>query len=149
MKTVGEVIVKKECEWRKERDERFTNPTSKFSPFYYDENITQEKIVEAVRDDEFFGFLNVTMTASENVRKKYDSVNFPPLFKKFQPKKSDLSKNMQSFFPAPPQNQLTVGYDAENMTLASNLLKFYIKEGYIINTINWAILYQRGNLSYI
>ena len=143
------MIVKKECEWRKERDERFTNPTSKFSPFYYDENITQEKIVEAVRDDEFFGFLNVTMTASENVRKKYDSVNFPPLFKKFQPKKSDLSKNMQSFFPAPPQNQLTVGYDAENMTLASNLLKFYIKEGYIINTINWAILYQRGNLSYI
>ena len=144
MKTLGEVIVKKECEWRKQRDERFPNPTSKFSPFYYDKNITQEKIVEAVRDDQFFGFLNVTMTATEAVRKKYDAVNFPPLFKKFQPKKSDLSEKMQSFFISPPENQLTVGYDAENMTLASNLLKFYINEGYKIETINWAILYQRG-----
>ena len=57
---------------------------------------------------------------------------------------------MQPFFTYPPQNQLTVGYDAENMTLASNLLKFYINEGYKIENINWAILYQRGNfLSYI
>ena len=41
-------------------------------------------------------------------------------------------------------SQLTVGYDANEMTLASNLVKFYLDEGYEIKEIHWALEYQRG-----
>ena len=41
-------------------------------------------------------------------------------------------------------SQLTVGYDANEMTLASNLVKFYLDEGYEIKEVHWALEYQRG-----
>ena len=144
LETLGKVIVKKECEWRKERADKFSEPSSKFSVFYYDEQITMEKIIEAIKFDEFFGFLNLTMTATEKVRKKFGSVNFPPVFKKIQPEKSDLSPNMSEFFKSDPTSQLTVGYDVKEMTLASNLVKFYLQEGYVVEDVHWALSYQRG-----
>ena len=136
--------MKQECVWRQEKTERFPNPTSKFSKFYYDENITTEKLIEDVLTEDFFGFLNITMSAPEQVRKKFDALDFPPLFKKYQPKKQDLSENMQQFFKSNLRNQLTVGYNAEKMTLSSELVKFYLREGYVIDEIHWALEYQRG-----
>ena len=106
------------------------------------------------------------MVASEETRKKFNSVNFAPLFKKYQPKFNELSENMRAFFNKDPEkgskfsqsslslcntksisfsdSQLTVGYDANEMTLASNLIKFYLDEGYEIKEIHWALEYQRG-----
>ena len=97
-----------------------------------------------MRVGRFFGFLNITMTAPEKVRQKYDAVNFPPLFKKYMPKKEDLSEKMQEFFDKNPTNQLTVGYECKEMTLSSSLVQFYIREGFIVEKIHWCIEYQRG-----
>ena len=55
---------------------------------------------------------------------------------------------MKSFFRKDPTEQLSVGYDAERMTLASNLVRFYLKEGYTVDAIHWAIEYQRGKIFY-
>ena len=133
-----------ECEWRKTKKELEEEITSPFSPFYYDQWITEEKILDAVKNNNFFGFLNVTMRPSEKTRKKFDAVNFPPLFKKMQPKKCDLSQKMRYFFDKDPAKQLTVGYDADQMTLSSNLVKFYLDEGFIIKEVHWALEYQKG-----
>ena len=142
LQNFGIVITVRECQWRKSgkiADE------SQFSSFYYDQSITVGKILAAVRDKKFFGFLNITMTAPQKVREKYDPLGFPPLFKKYMPKKEDLSENMQEFFDKEPNEQLTVGYDAKEMTLASNLVEFYIREGFHISDVHWALEYQRGN----
>lgn len=83
------------------------------------------------------------MSAPENVRNKYAQINFPPVFKKHMPRKEDLSEKMQEFFDKDPTNQLTVGYDVKEMTMASNLIKFYLEEGFEVE-VHWALEYQRG-----
>ena len=117
---------------------------SQFSPFYYDKQITEEKILQAVRCGDFFGFLCCSVVATEKVREKFDSINFAPIFKKHHPKKEDLSEEMQKFFTKEPSNQLTVGYEVKDMMLASNLIKFYLSEGFIVKNVKWALHYQRG-----
>ena len=137
----GRVIIVRECLWKKSG---FIGKESPYSKFYYDRKITKEKILEAVRDESFYGFLNITMSAPEHVRKKYEALNFPPLFKKVQPRKKDLSGKMQEFFDKEPSSQLSVGFEAEEMTLASNLVRFYLKEGFEVEDVHWALEYQRG-----
>ena len=137
----GRVIIVRECLWKKTG---FIGKESPYSKFYYDKNITKEKILEAVRDETFYGFLNITMSAPEHVRRKYEALNFPPLFKKVQPRKEDLSEKMQEFFDKEPSCQLSVGFEAKEMTLASNLVRFYLKEGFQVEEVHWALEYQKG-----
>ena len=87
----GRLLIVQECVWRKSG----LAPTrSPFSPFYYEENITEKKILHAVSTGEFFGFLNVTMSAPESVLEKYAKINFLPVFKKYKPEKNRLSERM-------------------------------------------------------
>ena len=43
------------------------------------------------------------MIASEQTREKFNSVNFPPLFKRYKPKYTELSENMREFFNKDPE----------------------------------------------
>lgn len=48
------------------------------------------------------------MVASEETRKKFNSVNFAPLFKKYQPKYNELSENMRAFFNKDPEKDRNI-----------------------------------------
>ena len=99
----GTVIIVRECKWRKSGHVAKRSP---YSPFYYDSKIDEKKLLYYLRTGEFFGFLNVTMTAPAKTRSKFDKVNFPPLFLKHQPKKTELGERMQIFFDKEPTSQV-------------------------------------------
>ena len=66
--------------------------------------------------------VSVDIKASEEARKNYNEIGFPPIFKRYAPKMEDLSPNMRQFFESYRQKikpQVTTGFTAENMLLGT------------------------------
>ena len=84
------------CEWAKIRPA--ITLRSPFSTFFYDENITKQKILADIMKDNFYGIISVSLHASEAGKKDWARINWPPLFCKTQVELKDLSPEMQKFY---------------------------------------------------
>ena len=148
LKEVGKVIIMWGCQW-KQIKRRLRVRESPFSAFYFDRYIPWQNIVAAIQRNVFFGIANVDISAPESVREKYRQINFPPLFKRAEHKIESLSPEMAAFYEAygtKPTPQLTVGFEAEGMSLSSDYLKFLLDIGFLVKKLHWALEYQKGKL---
>ena len=80
-KKYGKYIKITECCWRKNTTP-YKNYTSKFLARSSD--ITEEEIMDAIMNDEFFGLVQCDISSPESVIRHFSQLNFPPIFRKVQ-----------------------------------------------------------------
>ena len=142
----------RECVWTEKRQLGLaTNPTafkrSPYSAFFYDENITKSKILSGVFDGSFFGLLEVDISSPEEVKQRFKTINFPPIFDRVVVERAHLSQNMASKcddanikFPLRPQ--LSLAYSAKKYLITSETLKFYLEIG--LEVTGWYAHYDKA-----
>ena len=150
LQEIGIVIVMWGCEWQRLR-RRLRTRISPFSAFFYERKISSVSILAAIQNETFFGIANCDIYAPDNVKEKYREINFPPLFKRAEHLIEDLEPEMAAFYEAygtKPSPQLTVGFSADEISLSTDYIKFLLDAGFRIRKLNWALEYQKGNISY-
>ena len=135
------------CEWSKiKKTDSYKNRfPAKLSIFLGDSKITTNKILDAVRNDLFFGIMMVNIETPVEIVKKYERMNFPFIFRKTEITESMVSKknlklaneNKREF----PHSCVTLTHNATNFIVTTPLLQFYLKIGLVVTEIHWAIQY--------
>ena len=140
---VDEVVTMKECDWLKMRT--YYKVDSKLSIFIGKEKIRSEDILNAIREDKFFGLCKVKITTPVEVIRKYESLNFPFLFDRKQISLDMLDQKMQKIVQENgvkfPYSTTTLCYNSDERILATPLLKFYMDIGLKVEHIYYAIEY--------
>ena len=132
------------CEWAKIRP---TNLKSPYSTFYYEKEITTEKILRAVIEDKLFGILNVTLKASDDCKKAWSKINWPPLFRRQTVSLTQLKPEMRKYYEeygTKPRQELSQGFSGQEMSLSSDIIRFLMKTGFIIEKVHWVLEYQKS-----
>ena len=147
LKTLGILITIRECQWN--RIKSHIKNRSPYSLFFYEKNITTAMILKAVKDDRFFGLLEVDIKTPDWLKKECNRLNFATIFDKISPEKSMLSDSMLKRcedrgmkFPLNPQ--LTLVYNANNYLITSTMLQFYMKLGLIVTKLHYCVEYQKS-----
>ena len=99
----------------------YTNYTSKFLARSSD--ITEEEIMDAIMNDEFFGLVQCDISSPESVINHFSKLNFPPIFRKVQ-----LSEEMVQKKLINDANDLKRRLMTEQLTLTYNA------KGYLLTT---------------
>lgn len=131
------------CEWEKTKKSVGPLTYSPYSSLFYLSQISQDDILLAIANNQFFGFANCDIFCPPEV-KKYWSF-YPPIFVKLKPDFESLSSEMQQFFPVKkPTEQLSVAFNATGLLLGTESIRFYLEQGFRITKINYALEYQKG-----
>ena len=141
LQKLGTVLRITSCKWsqlKKTLDYR----KSPFSKFFYQPQISEFDLINAIKNGEFYGFAEISIDCPAEVKEKWSI--FPPIFKKYQPEWEKLCDEIKPFFHNTPSEQLTCAFSAKNITMNTDMLKFLMDEGFIISNLNWALEYQRG-----
>ena len=107
----------------------------------------RENILSDIMVGNFYGIVNCSLYASEDCKKDWSRINWPPLFCKAKVDLNDLSLEMRAFYQnygTKPRNELTQRFAASKITLSTEMIKFLVECGFVVTEINWALQYQRG-----
>ena len=135
------------CEWQAlENGTRNIKP--KISPFLYEKEITEEKILDAIESNGVFGIIKADVETPETVIQKYGDLNFPFIFRSLDVTEEMLSpevlqkaKNRKKKFPA---SYKTLCWNASGIVLATPMVQFYRKIGMVVKNIEWVIQYYES-----
>jgi len=144
---LDDVKVMRSCEWmaKKKTQVYKTRFPAKLSVFLGETKITQAQILQAVKDNNFFGILKVDIKSPPEVVEKYKRLNFPFIFRNLEISESMLSEtilklakeNNRKF----PQTCITLTYNANDFIVTTPLLQFYLQLGMVVTNVYWAIQY--------
>ena len=141
------VITMYECRWLEQRKHLDLNMNRKprLSQFLSRPQVSQNEILQAVRNGTFFGLCKVKITTPDAIIKKYESLNFGWIFDKkvitedmVNPKMKDIAEQAGRKFP---YTVMTLAYHSDNRILATPLLKFYLSIGMKVEKLYYAIQY--------
>ena len=99
----------------------YTNYTSKFLARSSD--ITEEEIMDAIMNDEFFGLVQCDISSPESVISHFSKLNFPPIFRKVQ-----LSEEMVQ------TKLINDADDLKRRLMTEQLTLTYNAKGYLLTT---------------
>ena len=137
----GQLIKIKGCEW--ERIKRFGLPPGGISPFLHKDWISKDDIVTAIYNSKVTGFVlcDIVPTAAA---KKYEDINWPPIFKRDAVEHGELSSWLQNEISPRgfPKASLVQSMSAEKILLHTALLEFYLKNGFEVSEIYKFIEYE-------
>lgn len=141
------MILMRGCIWEKRKNNVVKR--SPYSKFFYSALISQQMLIDAVKEEEFFGFLEIDIFTPDNIKEQFRAVNYATIFNKIAATKEMLSPEMISLCEAnnvkfPLKPQLTLVYEAKNYLLTSCMLKYYLEIGMIVTKIHSCIEYQRS-----
>ena len=128
------------CQWYKERSQ-VTNPG--ISPLLHDSSVSEDKLLEHIRNGTVFGFCVVDLFPTEDAR-KFEEMNWGPLFEhqmiEFNqlPEWMQESANEQQY----PKDVLCQTFHAEQYFCSVNLAKFYCDNGYRITKLHQFIEFE-------
>ena len=139
----GEIIRMLGCVWaRKLRSGRLPEP--KISPFLFmNKPITEEQILSNIKNGTVTGFVVVDIEPTE-AAKKYERLNWPPIFVRDEIQHADLPPWLQSETRAQsfPRKTLVQTMRATEILLHTALLKFYLDNGFVVTKIYKFIEFQ-------
>jgi len=144
---LDDVKVMRSCEWiaKKKTQVYKTRFPSKLSAFLGETKIKQEQILEAVKDNSFFGILKIDIKSPPEVIEKYKRLNFPFIFRNLEVFESMLSENILKLAKENkrtfPQPCITLTYNANDFIVSTPLLQFYMQLGMVVTEVYWAIQY--------
>ena len=106
---------------------------------------TESKLLDAVRDDHFFGFLLVDIHVPDDLIPYFEG--FPPLFVTSEIPYEVWGEHMQNYAKEVGMNRsprvlLVSGMSAKNILLTSKLLKFYLELNLVCTCVHEVIEYS-------
>ena len=109
--------------------------------------VSMETILDAVRDETFYGFLVVDITTPSHLRELMDT--FPPIFSNTNVNMSDLGSVMRDYandrgIKIENRRLLLSGLEAKEIMLSSRLLAFYLSLGLEVTRIYQTISFVKS-----
>ena len=101
----------------------------------------------------FKNFLTIQIynpDSSDDCKKDWSRINWPPLFCKAQVRLEELSEEMRAFYRdygTEPRLELTQRFSATDITLSTEMVKFLVECGFIVTDVSWVLQFQRGIFS--
>lgn len=147
LQSLGDHVVSiYECEWKAMRIRPDVKAVIDTLPNRkYPRQITDKKLIEMVREDQFFGFLEVDIFTPDYLKEKF--FEFCPIFKNAFVSLDDLSPHMREFgeregFMKRPSRLLISSYFGKKILLNTDLLRWYMENGLIVTKIYQAVQYE-------
>ncbi|KAK3705281.1 hypothetical protein QZH41_008170 [Actinostola sp. cb2023] len=143
-----EVVEVWECEWRRIKK---TNPSvkqflnSKFQrPLDTKWTMTEQEILQAIRDQQLFGVVECDIRVPEHLKPKFSEMC--PIFKNVEISREDIGQYMKDFaeeynIMPRPRRSLIGSFFAENILLATPLIKWYLDHGLEVTKIYQVVEY--------
>ena len=146
LKSKGVLTSITSCAWLKEkRGVTFKNYTSAF--FNHKGFITEGDLLTKIKSGDLFGIVECSVRSSEDVVKRFKSINHPPIFRHVQVTKSMLSDTMKKRVEESKiselNTQLSLTFNADNIMLTTDFIKFYLDQGIEIHDINSVIEFEK------
>ena len=137
LKSQGTLIIITGCEWAKIVGSLRSVSSNLVSPFLWQKWITEEMIIDAIKNDQFYGFLVVDIKSTLELKQKYKQ--WPPIFVK-----KDVSAEMlPNWMDAEGRKNVPLqAFEAEGIFLHSLLVQWYLAQGFIITKIHECIEYE-------
>ena len=119
------------CEWLEIR--KNINFESKISPILRENKLHHSDFLEMLRNDKLYGFGVVDIVATSRAQKFLD-INFPPILKKQEIFFNDLPNWMSKCVDPKtfPRSTIIQAMSADKLLLHTELIKFYIQNGFFI-----------------
>ena len=130
------------CDWEiTKRQERLPEP--QISPFLFKKEISSFDILENIKTHKITGFILCDIIPTEDAR-KYERINWPPIFTRDQVNYGDLPEWMQevTYEKSFPRLTLLQAMCAKNILIHTKLADFYLRNGFLIINITKLIEYQ-------
>ena len=126
-----EITRMQECVWQKTKKSLVWK--SKISKIIKQRNVSETNFIEHVKNQDLYGFALVSIKSTEKAQKFLD-VNWPPLFFKSDINFEDIPTWMQNntFAKDFPKTTVVQGMFHEKILLHTELLKFYLENGFEI-----------------
>ena len=140
-----------ECDWR-QQVERTPNIKEFLNAFYLStygdsRELTQDKILQRVKDGKLFGFVECDIAVPEHLIHRFSEM--PPIFKNVNLDRSHLSDHMKQFaetngYLKRPQRYLIGSMVGEKILLLTELLRWYLQQGLQVSRIYQVVEFERS-----
>ena len=145
------LITQRSCIWAGEKhDLDLTSlPSTSMPRVLCNDNV--DTLIEAIKNDEVFGFVVCDVSTPEELRASYGKFFFPPIFRH-----EDIDESMVSGYMMRrvKEEKRKLGsktvlqcYNGEQLLVFTPLLKFYIEEGLVVSNVTQFIQYEPANFS--
>ena len=144
-----------ECEWnqRKQSDRKVAEFMQTYAPFDAkhtspppDPGANMDMVLSAIREDRLFGMALVNIHTPAPLKSKFKDL--PPIFKSAEVGRGDIGDHMRAFceesklLPRPRQ-MLISSYFANQMLIATPLLKWYLDMGLIVTRVYMVMQFDK------
>ena len=139
MSKSGHLITIRECDWKIQKELMNTKPSTEIGRILCQD--TESTLLQAVRDEEVFGFLVADVETPQTIIDSFGSFLFPPVIQRMEIKTDMLSDfmrkvcldegvNIDARGPTPVQT-----YHGKQQLLMSSMVKLYLDRGMIIKNV--------------
>ena len=132
----GEVIVMKECKWKRQLA-TMEKPQTQMGRIL--ETDTQDSLLEAILNDEVFGFVRCDIETPKEQIEQFGEFLFPPLFCRMQITPDMVSEYMKKRLIEEDKSKypktIVQRFNAKDIYLMTPLVKFYASRGMKVSNI--------------
>ena len=138
MKKTGEVIIMRECRL-KEMKKSIDQSATEMGRIMKDD--TESYLLEAIRNDEVFGFIVADVETPKEVFNSFGSFLFPPIIQRMDMKSHMLSPYMKKVceeegtFVDDEEPTIVQTYNCEQQLLLTSMIKIYLDRGMIVKNV--------------
>ena len=124
LKSKGTLITITSCEWYQIIQSLCNVYSDLISPFLWMKSISESMIIDAVKNNLFYGFLVININSTEALKTKYKQ--WPPIFVK-----KDVTPDMlPTWMKAEGRKNVPLqAFDGEKILVHSLLMQWYIEQG--------------------
>lgn len=140
-----EIVRISECQWHNLR-KTIDFGESKISKLLYKNTISELTLINMLHKNEIYGFVLVDIYATDKAQKFID-INWPPLIFKEEVEYSDLPEYMRPLAAENefPKMSILQGMFRKNLLLHTDLLAFYVQNGFKVTKIHKFYEYEPSN----
>lgn len=135
----GEVITIRECNWEKKMKIIKKHDSSENFPDVYNVFSNEKKLLEGIKENQFFGFLIADVTTPPDVLEEILPLNFPPVIHRAEIDESMLSPYMKERCEVRgtklPQTTLVQTYHGKQLMMYTPTVQFYLDLGLKISNV--------------
>lgn len=149
LKALGyKVVTCYECRWNSLKKDPYTKQFIEkitYREMSEQKTMTESEIIDAVREDRFYGFVEVDISVPSELTHKFQEM--PPIFKNVNISRNDLSDHMRAFAEAnkimpQPQRSLIGSMFGKKILILTTLLKWYLQHGLVVSNVYQVIQFQ-------
>ena len=108
----------------------------------------ENSLLNAIRNDEVFGFVVADVSTPDNIREEFGSFLFPPVVRRMTLNQDHLSDHMKKVCVEENRKlefkTLVQTYSCEQEVLMTPLVKMYLERGIIVKNITRFIQFKAG-----